>query len=173
MHSAPRWSARARSWGRGDRVTTRDDKARHLEALARHANASGNEGPLPGATHESTAKNPLCGDRVTVRVRVEDGVIREARFEARGCMIARASSSLMTASIVGRGIDEALLLVGTRDALIGDDPPPADVGALEPLRGARDFQARRGCVTLPWRALEAAFVGPPSGPGKGEALRYR
>ena len=147
-------------------MTARDAKTLYQDLVVEHGRSPRNEGALAGATHEATAKNPLCGDRVTVRVRVEAGTVREARFEARGCMIARASASMMTEAITGRGVDDARELVRTLDALVTGDPPPADVGTLEPLRGVREFPARRGCVTLAWHALAQA-LGPPAPTGAG------
>ena len=142
-------------------MTTRDPKTLYQEIIVEHGRSPRNEGPLPGATHEATAKNPLCGDRVTVRVRVDGGEVREARFEARGCMIARASASLMTEAIAGRSVNDARALARTLEALACGDPPPADAGTLEPLRGVREFPARRACVTLAWHALEEALTPPP------------
>jgi nitrogen fixation protein NifU and related proteins len=137
-----------------------DAKTLYQEIVVLHGNAPHNMGPLEGATHEATKKNPLCGDRVTVRLRVEGGVVHAARFEARGCMIARASASMMTEAVTGRRVEDAVLLVATLEALVADAAPPPDAGALEPLRGVREFPARRGCVTLAWRALEAALDAP-------------
>jgi nitrogen fixation protein NifU and related proteins len=141
-------------------------QALYQEVVLLHGNAPRNEGPLDGATHEATKKNPLCGDRVTVRLRVEGGVVRAVRFEARGCMIARASASMMTEAVTGRRVEEALALVATLDALVTGAAPPLDAGVLEPLRGVRDFPARRGCVTLAFRALAEAVA---TGRGSDEA----
>jgi nitrogen fixation NifU-like protein len=134
-----------------------DAKTLYQEIILEHGKSPRNEGPLEGATREATKKNPLCGDRVTVRVRLEGDVVREARFEARGCMIARASASLLTEAIAGKSVAEARALARTVDQLANGDPPPQEAGALEPLRGVRDFPARRGCVTLAWTALDDAL----------------
>jgi nitrogen fixation NifU-like protein len=150
-------------------MSARDAKTLYQELILDHGNAPRNEGALEGATHEATTKNPLCGDRVTVRARVESGAVREVRFEARGCMIARASASLLTEAVAGRSVTDALALVRTVDALVAADPAPDDVTTLEPLRGVRDFPARRACVTLAWHALEAALA-PEVSPRKGPRL---
>ncbi len=147
-------------------MTERDAKTLYQELIVDHGNAPRNHGPLPGATHEATAKNPLCGDRVTVRLRVDDaGVVREARFEARGCMIAKASGSLLTEAVLGAtaegaralGRTVAELVDGTGDADAAAGAPSAS-GALRALEGVRAFPARKGCVTLAWRALDAALA---------------
>jgi SUF system NifU family Fe-S assembly protein len=139
-------------------MTSRDARTLYQELIVEHGNAPRNAGPLEAATHEAMLKNPLCGDRVTVRLRVLGAGIGEARFEARGCMIARASASLMTVAIQGRSVSAALALARALDAILAGEPVTQDDGALDPLRGARDFPARRGCVTLAWRALEQALA---------------
>jgi nitrogen fixation NifU-like protein len=147
-------------------MTVRDPKTLYQEVILDHGRAPRNEGALADATHEATAHNPLCGDRVTLRVRVDGGAVCAARFEARGCMIARASASLLTEAIVGRSVSEALELVRTVERVVAGEPTPhADTGGverglergLEPLRGGRQFPARRACITLAWHALEAAL----------------
>ena len=104
--------------------------------------------------------NPLCGDRLTVYVRVQDGVICEATFQGFGCAIARASASLMTEGVTGKTIDEATAL-GERIERMITAPAAApidDVGPLSALFGVRRFPARVRCVTLPWHALRAAVT---------------
>jgi nitrogen fixation NifU-like protein len=116
-----------------------------------HGKAPRNEGPLDDATHEATLTNPLCGDRITLRVALTPAGVATARFEARGCMIARASASLLTEAIRGRTVADALALAAAVEAL--EELPPE----LEALSGAREFPARRACVTLAWRALVTAL----------------
>jgi nitrogen fixation NifU-like protein len=141
-------------------MTERDARTLYQELVVDHGRSPRNEGPLDGATHEATTTNPLCGDRATVRLQVDAaGVVRTARFQARGCMIARASASLLTEAVTGRRVGEAIQLARTLEVMVARDSPPADVGPLEPLRGVRDFPARRSCVLLAWRALEEALSG--------------
>ena len=136
-----------------------DAKTLYQELVLDHGKAPRNEGPLEGATNDATAKNPLCGDRVTVHLNVEGGVVMNARFEARGCMIAKASASLLTEAVRGKSVEDARNLVKTIEALaVGDAAAAGDVGPLEPLRGVKEFPARRACVTLAWHALETALT---------------
>jgi nitrogen fixation NifU-like protein len=116
-----------------------------------HGRAPRNEGPLENPTHEATLTNPLCGDRITLRLAVTPEGVATARFEARGCLIARASASLLTEAIRGRTVADALAVAASVEAL--DELPPA----LEVLAGAREFPARRACVSLAWRALVTAL----------------
>lgn len=135
-----------------------DPKALYQALILDHAKRPRREGPLSGATHEATKANPLCGDLVTVRLRVEDGVIRDARFEAKGCMIAKASASILVDTIAGLAVAEAASLEATLQALASAPAPPSDAGPLEPLRGVRGFPARVGCATLAWSCLKDALL---------------
>ena len=102
--------------------------------------------------------NPLCGDRLTVYIRLVDGVIVDAAFEGFGCVIARASASLMAENVVGRTVDDAEALFQRVRANIqrAPDAPVDDIGPLSALAGVRLFPAREKCATLPWQALFAA-----------------
>jgi nitrogen fixation protein NifU and related proteins len=141
-------------------MTEKDAKTLYQDVIVDHGHAPRNLGPLQGATHEATTHNPLCGDRVTIRLVVEADRVKEARFEARGCLIARASASMLTEAIIGRTSTEARSLVGQVEALVSAEPgAPSLPGSLEPLGGAKQFPARRACVTLAWKALEAALAG--------------
>ena len=80
---------------------------RRIEELYRdvildHGKDPRNQGRLEGATHEAVVKNPLCGDRLTLHLRVTDGQVVEARFEARACLITQASASLLTDEVKGK-----------------------------------------------------------------------
>lgn len=140
-----------------------DAKTLYQELVLDHGKTPRNEGPLPGATHEATAHNPLCGDRVTLRLLLDEAGHLSARFEARGCLISRASASLLTEAVAGRTPEKALGLAADLEALVGPAAAPEDVGVLEPLRGAREFPGRRACVTLAWQALRKALAAPPPG----------
>ena len=102
--------------------------------------------------------NPLCGDRLTVYVRLQDGIIAEAAFQGFGCAIATASASLMAESVAGRTIAEAeALFERVRATMLAPESAPIDdLGALSALAGVRKFPARATCATLPWQALFAA-----------------
>jgi len=123
-----------------------------------HNRSPRNHGPLPGASHEGTADNPLCGDRVTLRLVVGDGGIAAARFEARGCALSRAAGSLLTEAVKGLSPAEALAL-GERFAafLLGGETPPSE--SLAVFGGVKAFPSRIVCATLPWKALAAALRG--------------
>ena len=102
--------------------------------------------------------NPLCGDRLTVYLHVDDGVIKEATFQGSGCAISKASASLMTDSVKGKTVAEAEALFERfhRAVTAPPDAPVEDLGKLSVLAGVRQFPVRVQCATLAWYALRAA-----------------
>ena len=111
-------------------------------------------GPLAAATHQARADNPLCGDRVTLQLRVEGDRIAEAGFEGDGCAISIASASLLTTMIAARTIDEARAIDGELRTLLGRGEADRDrLGDLVALEGTRLFPSRIQCATLAWDAL--------------------
>jgi nitrogen fixation NifU-like protein len=154
-----------------------DLKALYQSLIIEHGKHPRREGPLDLATHEARRTNPLCGDRVTLRLRIEDGVVRAVAFEAKGCLLAKASASILGDLVDGRTADEALALATTVHAIAHDADPPGDVGPLQVLRPVRDFAARIACIELAWTCLEDALHdGAASGPNAqppGEALHRR
>src|SRR5262245_14643642 len=110
---------------------------------------------------KSEGYNPLCGDRLTVYLRVENGRIQDASFQGSGCAISKASASLMTDSVKGKTLEEAeKLFERFHEMVTGRDEEPRDgyedLGKLSVLAGVRQFPVRVKCATLPWHALRAA-----------------
>lgn len=102
--------------------------------------------------------NPLCGDRITVYLRVDDGVIRDASFQGSGCAISKASASLMTESVKGKTLADAEALLQRFQQMITSPPdaPVPDLGKLSVLAGVRQFPVRVKCASLAWHTLRAA-----------------
>ena len=102
--------------------------------------------------------NPLCGDRLTVYVRIEDGTIQDAAFQGFGCAIAIASASLMTESVKGKTLAEAEALFDRfLQMMTAPAEAPVDaLGDLSAFAGVRRFPVRVKCATLPWQTLRAA-----------------
>ena len=102
--------------------------------------------------------NPLCGDRLTVYLRVEGDRIQDASFQGSGCAISKASASLMTDSIKGKTLQEAAALFERFQRLITRpvDDPVEDLGKLSVFAGVRQFPIRVKCASLAWHTLRAA-----------------
>jgi nitrogen fixation protein NifU and related proteins len=102
--------------------------------------------------------NPLCGDRITVYLRLEDNVIRDVSFQGSGCAISKASASLMTESVKGKTLAEADEMLRRFQEMItaSSDVVPQDMGKLMVLAGVRQFPTRVKCASLAWHTLRAA-----------------
>jgi len=109
--------------------------------------------------------NPLCGDRLTVYLQIENGRIQDVSFQGSGCAISKASASLMTESVKGKTIEEADALFQRFHRMITRPPedadiPDGDLGKLSVFAGVRQFPIRVKCASLPWHALHSAVVSP-------------
>jgi nitrogen fixation protein NifU and related proteins len=102
--------------------------------------------------------NPLCGDRLTVYLRVENGLITDVSFQGSGCAISKASASLMTESIKGKSVADAGDLFNRFQQMITAPPdsPVDHLGKLTALAGVRQFPIRVKCASLAWHTLRAA-----------------
>jgi nitrogen fixation NifU-like protein len=128
--------------------------------IVEHDRAPRNHGPLAGASHQATADNPLCGDVVTLRARIVDGIISEIAFEGRGCALSRAAASIMTTMVRDRTVDDARRLAAAFEHCVRAAPDAAiaeDLGDLRSFAGVRRFRSRRVCALLPFNALLQAL----------------
>ncbi len=118
-----------------------------------------NRGSLPAPTVVKEGDNPLCGDEVRLELAVDEGVIRDARFQGQGCSISQASASMLTEAVRGLSLEEAQQLYSKFHAAItGDDTvDTAELGDLEALLGVRRFPVRVKCATLAWHLLDEAL----------------
>ena len=132
----------------------------YQEILLEHNNKPRNFRVLPDANRQADGYNPLCGDRITLYLRVEDDLIADVGFQGVGCAISRASASMLTQSVKGQTVAKAGEIFDGFHAMITE--PDADVdydalGDLEMLSGVSAFPTRIKCAVLPWHALNAAI----------------
>lgn len=131
------------------------------QAILEHAKSAIGAGRLEGATAEATVDNPLCGDRVTVALSLDDDTITAIGHEVRGCVLCQASASLLARHGVGLAPDAIRQAAVAFETMIRDGGPVPenwpDLATFEPVRAAR---SRHECVLLPFeaatRALDAA-----------------
>jgi len=133
----------------------------HAE-LVRLAREGFGGGHLDAPAGVATLDSPLCGDRVTVYLKVKDGIVEDVTFEGRGCAISMASASMMTEVLKGKSEAEVRELFDRfHDSMIGKSTcHGADVGALDKLMvlsGVREYPMRVKCATLSWHTLMAAL----------------
>ncbi|GAB2891251.1 SUF system NifU family Fe-S cluster assembly protein [Paraburkholderia jirisanensis] len=134
----------------------------YQQVIFDHYRRPHNRHDVAHASHAAHGHNPLCGDRIQLALRVENGVVTEVGFEGEGCAIATASASMMTDLIKGKTPDEAQQLIDRFQRMVtsGDEPAPADtegLGKTAVLAGVREFPARVKCATLAWHTLSEAL----------------
>jgi len=132
----------------------------YREVILDHNRSPRNFGEIDNADRVVNGVNPLCGDKLTLYLKLDGDRIEDARFEGTGCAISIASSSLMTERIKGASVDETLeLFQEVHDMLIGARDPAESMEKLAALAGVREFPSRVKCASLAWHALKTALTG--------------
>ncbi len=109
-------------------------------------------------THRAEGVNPLCGDRISVYLDIEDEIIKDITFQGAGCAISSASASLMTEALKGKPVGEVEhLFEAFHNVVTSDCECPRGLGKLSVLAGVRDYPSRVKCATLAWHAVRAAL----------------
>jgi nitrogen fixation protein NifU and related proteins len=136
----------------------------YQDIILDHGQHPRNKRAIEHPSHFAHGNNPLCGDKVTIYLKMDGERIDDVSFEGRGCAISTAAASLMTEVLKGKTTAEAETLLRAFTAkLTGSAEPDVaatlidDLDRLEPLGGVRAFPIRVKCATLPWRAFEAAL----------------
>ena len=130
----------------------------YRDVILDHNRRPRNFGPLEDAQAVAEGVNPLCGDRLTLRLNLADDRIENIRFEGQGCAISTASASLMTEAVKGKTRGEALALFDRVHRLLTDDAAGAEeLGKLAALSGVREYPARVKCASLCWHTLASAL----------------
>jgi nitrogen fixation NifU-like protein len=131
----------------------------YQDLIRDHSKKPRNFRALEGATRHVEGYNPLCGDRFTVYVRLEGGVVQEATFQGSGCAISTASASLMTQALKGKTVAEAETLFQSFHKMLTGAGTSEGLGKLAVFEGVRKFPVRVKCATLPWHTAHAALEG--------------
>jgi nitrogen fixation NifU-like protein len=134
----------------------------YQEVILDHNRRPRNYGSLPDADRSAKGHNPLCGDRLTVFLKLDGDRVGDIRFEGSGCAISKASASLMTDAVKGKTIGDVAdlfqrfqaMITSSMDVAAGDE----SLGKLEVLGGVREFPVRIKCASLPWHTLKAALA---------------
>jgi nitrogen fixation NifU-like protein len=138
----------------------------YREVILDHNRNPRNFGEIADATRVISAVNPLCGDKLTLYVKLDDGVVRNISFKGTGCAISVASSSLMTERVKGATVPAAMqLFEQVHDLLTGAhaDEQAADLDKLAALGGVREYPSRVKCASLAWHALKSALAEDGTG----------
>ena len=131
----------------------------YQELIIDHGRHPRNFGKLDNANYIKEGFNPLCGDKLTLYLQVENELIIAASFEGQGCAISMASASLMTEAIINHSVTDAeKLFEQFHDLVTGKlDAESAELGKLLALTGVSEFPARVKCATLSWHTLMGAL----------------
>ena len=131
----------------------------YQEVILDHNKSPRNYRVLANANRKAEGYNPLCGDHVTVYVKLDDGVIQDIAFQGSGCAISKASASLMTAELKGKTEAAAEDLFESVHKMLTGDPEAnhESVGKLKILAGVCKFPARVKCASLAWHTVNSAL----------------
>ncbi|HEX3498236.1 MAG TPA: SUF system NifU family Fe-S cluster assembly protein [Stellaceae bacterium] len=135
----------------------------YQDIILDHGQHPRNKRAIEHPSHFAHGNNPLCGDKVTIYLKLDGDRIEDVSFEGRGCAISTAAASLMTEVLKGKTVAEADSLfrafhakvTGNEEQGVAPDLED-DYERLEPLSGVKAYPIRVKCATLPWRAFEAA-----------------
>lgn len=136
-----------------------DSRDLYQQVILDHNRKPRNFRKIADANRTAEGYNPLCGDRITVELTVEDGIVKDVGFQGTGCAISKAAASMMTASVIGKPEREVDALFHRVHAMLTGANGATDVGKLAVFAGVREFPSRIKCATLAWHALQAALHG--------------
>lgn len=137
----------------------------YQEVILDHGRSPRNRRVMETASASARGDNPMCGDNVTVFLRLDDdGKVADICFDGRGCAISMASASLMTELLKGKSRAEVEALFQDFRAMCTGAAPPCgaaedDLERLEVLSGVKEFPSRVKCATLAWHTMDAALAG--------------
>ena len=133
----------------------------YQEVILDHTKNPRNYHAMADATSKADGNNPLCGDRVTVYLKMEGDRIVDASFQGQGCAISKSSASIMTEAVKGKTRAEAEALFDRFHQMITGKPgAPVDdqlPGKLAVFQGVSEFPLRVKCASLAWHTLKSAL----------------
>ncbi|MCL6493181.1 MAG: SUF system NifU family Fe-S cluster assembly protein [Ignavibacterium sp.] len=134
----------------------------YQQVILDHNKAPRNFRKIEDASNFAEGYNPLCGDNVTVYMKIDkNNIIQDISFQGSGCAISKASASLMTSMLKGKTVEEAEKLFNNFHDLVtdklGDKPDMENLGKLAVFAGVREFPARVKCASLAWHTMLSAL----------------
>lgn len=139
----------------------------YQNVILEHNRSPRNYRAMADADHHAEGHNPLCGDQLTVWVKLNDEMIQDLSFQGLGCAISRASASLMTAALKGKSRAEARTTFERFHRMVMGRSEPGDsetLGKLAVFSGVSDYPTRVKCASLPWHTMKAALEQRPADP---------
>ncbi|WP_067727220.1 Fe-S cluster assembly sulfur transfer protein SufU [Oceanobacillus damuensis] len=129
----------------------------YRQVIMDHYKNPRNRGNIDGDSVTIDMNNPTCGDRIQLQMQVENGIVKDAKFEGEGCSISMSSASMMTQAIKGKKVEDAEKMSRAfSEMMLGNeiDTEEFDLEDIEALQGVSKFPARIKCATLAWKAME-------------------
>jgi len=151
-------------------------EALYQELILEHNRKPRNFREMPDADRTIEGRNPLCGDSLTLWVKLDGDAIADVSFKGQGCAISKASASLMTSAVKGKSLADAEVIFDRFHQMVTGKMPEAEqatMGSLRALGGVSKFPQRVKCASLAWHALHSALASGPTevstdaGPGEG------
>lgn len=132
----------------------------YRDVILDHFRSPRNTGELPDATIRAEGSNPLCGDEMSMTLKIQGDRIEAIRFQGKGCAISQATASMLTEHLAGKRLAEAARVIERMKQLMQGVPPSEeeDLGDLESLAGVRKFPVRVKCAALSWNVLEQGIA---------------
>ncbi len=133
----------------------------YQEVILDHSRHPHNYHVMQAATATAEGYNPLCGDQVTIYVKLSGDQISDVSFQGKGCAISKSSASVMTDLVKGKSQSEAQALFEQFHHLVTDvnAPKPDETDKLAVFSGVAEFPARVKCASLAWHTLKSALEG--------------
>ena len=134
----------------------------YQEILLEHNRRPRNFRTLEDATHQADGFNPLCGDEISLQLRVDEETVGDVGFQGHGCAISRASASLLTQAVKGGSTSDAMAMFDEFHRMLTEPDAEIDydlLGDLEMLAGVIAYPTRIKCAILAWHTLKAAMDG--------------
>jgi nitrogen fixation NifU-like protein len=133
----------------------------YQEVILDHNKRPRNYGALEGTNRKAEGHNPLCGDHITLSLRLNQSIIEAINFEGQSCAICKASASMMTSTVKGKDMQDAETLIQEFRAMaigkLNTEKDPNHLGKLSIFAGVSELPSRVKCAILPWHTLHAAL----------------
>ena len=129
----------------------------YQEVILDHSKRPRNLRVIEGEHCTAEGFNPLCGDKVTIHLKMDGDVVKDVSFQGAGCAISTASASLMTESLKGKTRAEAEKMFERFHELLTGGPASPELGKLAVFSGVHEFPVRVKCATLAWHTLKSAL----------------
>lgn len=131
----------------------------YQELILDHASAPHQFGEVSSPTHKAKGINPICSDDVYLTLEVSDNTIRDIKFKGEGCVLSKASASMMCDAMKGKSLNEVQSLFSLFHQMLTQDIDAnyEPLGKLQAFSNVNQFPMRVKCVTLSWHTLQAAL----------------